>query len=229
VAEEKIGLPLDNRDPALAESWYSQTSIDDYRNNVRGALQAYAGALPGATPGASLQALVRAQDPDLDGDIVAGFERTLATLDAIPAPFEQSILNAASSAQARAARNASADLADLFDGETFALLIGEHEEPATPPADELADLAMNIDMAIAALDRGDVAAAKASFQTLDDGWGDVEGGIRSASRDRYREIELGIADARGALVRPAQPDVQAAGAALRKLRQIIDTALPELR
>src|SRR5262249_2277444 len=129
VAEEKIGLPLDNRDPGLAESWYSQTSIDDYRNNVRGALQAYKGALPDKTSTASLQALVQAKDPALDGEIVAGFERTLAALDAIPAPFEQSVLNAASSAQARAARNAAADLADLVDGDVYAALIGAHEEP----------------------------------------------------------------------------------------------------
>jgi len=229
VAEEKIGLPLDNRDPSLAESWYSQTSIDDYRNNVRGALQAYTGALPDKTATVSLQALVKAKDPALDGEIVAGFQRTLAALDAIPAPFEQSILNAASSAQARAARNSAADLADLFDGDTFALLIGEREEPDVAPADQLVELSANIDKATVAITAGDVTGAQAAYREFDDGWGDVEAGIRSKSRDRYREIESGIAEVRSTLLKPAQPDATAAGAALRTLRQIIDNALPELR
>ena len=226
VAEEKIGLPLDNRDPALAESWYSQTSIDDYRNNVRGALQAYTGALPDKTATLSVQALVKAKDPAVDGQIVAGFQRTLAALDAIPAPFEQSILNAASSAQARAARNLTADLADVFDNETFAVLIGEHEEPEVAPADQLEELAGNIDAAIAA---GDVAGAQAAYREFDDGWGDVEAGIRSKSRDRYREIESGIAEVRQTLLKPAQPDLAASKAALTKLRTTINTAMPELR
>ncbi|MCC7369166.1 MAG: peptidase M75 [Chloroflexi bacterium] len=229
VAEEKIGLPLDNRDPALAESWYSQTSIDDYRNNVQGALQAYAGALPGRAAATSLQALVKAKDPALDADIMAGFQRTRAALDAIPAPFEQSVLNAASSAQARAARNAAADLADLFDNETYALLIGEHEAPDVAPADQLMELSTAIDDASQALGRGDVAAAQTAFRRFDDGWGDVEAGIRSASRERYREIESAIAEVRSTLLKPAQPDRAAASAALTKLRSVIDTALPELR
>jgi CxxC motif-containing protein (DUF1111 family) len=36
-----------------------------------------------------------------------------------------------------------------------------------------------------------VSAVQAAFRDFDDGWGDVETGIRSASRDRYREIESG--------------------------------------
>jgi putative iron-regulated protein len=229
VAEEKIGLPLDNRDPSLAESWYSQTSIDDYRNNVRGALQAYTGALPDKTAAVSLQALVKAQDPALDADIVAGFQRTLTALDGIPTPFEQSILNAASSAQARAARNSAADLADLFDNETFALLIGDHEEPEVAPADQLVELSANIDAASTAVAAGNIAAAQAAYREFDDGWGDVEAGIRSKSRDRYREIESGIAEVRSTLLKPAQPDAAAAAASLTKLRTVINTALPDLR
>ncbi|MGE3267814.1 MAG: imelysin family protein [Chloroflexota bacterium] len=229
VAEEKIGLPLDNRDPSLAESWYSQTSIDDYRNNVRGALQAYNGSLPDATATVSLKALVQATDPALDTEITAGFTRTLAALDAIPAPFEQSVLQPSTSVQARAARNAAADLADLMDNEAYAVLVGEREQPDVAVVDQLTELAVAIDEASAAITAGDITTAKASYTRFDDGWGDVEAGVRSKSRDRYREIESAIAEVRSALLRPAAPDAQAAGAALTRLRQTIDTALPDLR
>lgn len=229
VAEEKIGLPLDNRDPALAESWYSQTSIADYRNNVMGAWQAYTGGSVAGGAGPSLQALVVARDPDLDARISAGFQRSLAAIDAIPTPFEQSVLNAASSAQARAARNVIADLADLFDGEVFALLIGEREETAVSAGDQLAGIAGHVDQALAALANGDLAGAQAAYRAFDDAWYDVEPAVRSKSRDRYRELESVIAEVRSALLKPAQPDPGAAGAALTKLRSAIDSALPELR
>lgn len=229
VAEEKIGLPLDNRDPALAESWYSQTSIEDYRNNVRGALQAYTGAPASGGAGPSLQALVQARDPDLDARVTAGFQRALAAIDAIPTPFEQSILNAASSAQARAARNVVADLVDLFDGEVFALLVGEREEPAVSAGDQLAGIAGNVDQALAALASGDIAGAQSAYRAFDDAWFDVESAVRSKSRDRYRELESAIAEVRSALLKPAQPDPGAAGAALSKLRDAIQSALPDLR
>ena len=54
VAEEKIGLPLTSQDPELAESRFSETSIDDYRDNVRGAYQSYTGTVPGGTASTSL-------------------------------------------------------------------------------------------------------------------------------------------------------------------------------
>ena len=85
-------------------------------------------------PGLSLQSLVQARDPALDAQITAGFQRVFAALDAIPVPFEQSIVNVATSGPARAARNVSADLADLFDQDVSALLFGEPARPAESPA-----------------------------------------------------------------------------------------------
>jgi predicted lipoprotein len=229
VAEEKIGLPLASRDPELAESRFSETSIDDYRDNIRGAYQSYTGGVPGLTPALSLQALVRSRNPALDSEITDGFNRVFAALDAIPVPFEQSIVEVATSGPARAARNVSADLADLVDGEVSALLIGERPETGESPALALARTATAIDDATRALNAGDLPGAIASYTRFDDGWADIEDGVRAKSRDNYREIEGGIGDVRATLLKPAQPEQAAASAALARLRQLINAALPALR
>jgi len=229
VAEEKIGLPLASRDPELAESRFSETSIDDYRDNVRGAFQAYTGAVPGASAQTSLQALLKARDPNLDAQIIQGFNRVFAALDAIPVPFEQSIVEVSTSGPARAARNVSADLADIFDQDVAALLVGERPDTGESPAVALGRLTAAIDDAARALGADDTQGAIDSYTRFDDGWADVEDGVRSKSRDQYREIESGIVDVRATLLKPAQPDPAAAAASLAHLRQVIDTAMPALR
>ena len=93
----------------------------------------------------------------------------------------------------------------------------------------LGRLTTPIDDASRALGGGDVQGAINSYNRFDDGWADIEDGVREKSRDQYRAIEAGIVDVRATLLKPAQPDPAAAGAALAHLRQIIDAAVPDLR
>ena len=86
-----------------------------------------------------------------------------------------------------------------------------------------------VDDASRALAAGDVPDAVTSYTRFDDRWADVEEGVRLSSRDRYREIESAIIEVRQALLKPAEPDPAAAAAALGRLRQVIDSALPALQ
>jgi hypothetical protein len=51
----------------------------------------------------------------------------------------------------------------------------------------------------AALTQGDVATARAAYSQFDNGWFDIEDGVRARSRDAYRSIEDAMADVDRAL------------------------------
>lgn len=58
----------------------------------------------------------------------------------------------------------------------------------------------------AALAIGDVAAARAAYTLFDNGWEDIEDGVRARSRDSYRDIENAMRDAFQALnANPVDP------------------------
>ena len=89
---------------------------------------------------------------------------------------------------------------------------------AQTPAEQLSALATHVDGALAQLDAGDLAGAQAEYQAFDDGWFDIEDGIREQSRESYRAIENAMRDAKVAL----QTDPAAARAALQALREQCD-------
>lgn len=92
---------------------------------------------------------------------------------------------------------------------------------AQTPADQLAALAARVDGAIARLEAGDVAGARAEYAAFEDGWFEIEDGIRAQSRASYRALEGAISDATQALTaEPIQADL--ARAALVRLRQQSD-------
>jgi hypothetical protein len=93
---------------------------------------------------------------------------------------------------------------------------------AQTPAEELAALASHVDLALAQLDAGDIDAARTAYVAFDDGWAEIEDGIRAQSRESYRSIEDAMAGANSAL--HGEPvDVDAARAALQLVRQRCDT------
>lgn len=91
----------------------------------------------------------------------------------------------------------------------------------TSPADQLSQLAQYLDAAQAALAAGDVAGARAAYTAFDDGWFDIEDGIRAQSQTRYRAIEDAMAQAKFAL-RAEPGDVDRALAALQEVRAQTD-------
>lgn len=103
----------------------------------------------------------------------------------------------------------------------FALLLAPSVGRAESPAEQLAALAKHIDAALTRLDAGDVAGARTEYQAFDDGWFEVEDGIREQSRASYRAIEGAMSDAKSAL-RAEPVDAAKARAALVRLREQCD-------
>ena len=104
-------------------------------------------------------------------------------------------------------------------------------EPSTgdSAADDLSGLTHELDEALQALDRGDIAGAQAAYTEFDDGWFDIEDGVRAKSRDAYRDIEEAMSIVKNELIRPESPDVDKAKSAIQALDRVIDAALPDLR
>src|SRR4051794_12532552 len=70
---------------------------------------------------------------------------------------------------------------------------------AATPSENLTNLSKRVDAAIDKLQAGDVAGAKTEYLAFDDGWFDIEDGIRAQSRTYYRSIEDAMGDAKYAL------------------------------
>jgi putative iron-regulated protein len=229
VAHEKIGGPLDAKDPSLAESRYSLTSLVDYKNNLRGALQAYTGDGAGSgARGKGLDRLVQAADPALNQRVLDGFNQLFAALERVPPPFETAILDPAGVTALTEVQTDLATLQDLFDDDLTALLIGSPEATESPADDLSAAATELLGPASQALEAGDLATARERYQAFEDRWQDLEDGVRAKSRDQYRAIEDAMSEVRLALLKPVSPDVTAAQAALRKLVVVIGAALPDL-
>jgi high-affinity iron transporter len=88
---------------------------------------------------------------------------------------------------------------------------------AATPSEELAELLKNVDAATARLEAGDLGGARDAYKRFDDGWFDIEDGIRAQSRAAYRSIEDAMGDAKDAL-RREPVDRDRASAMLAKLR-----------
>ncbi len=79
----------------------------------------------------------------------------------------------------------------------------------------------------AAIDKQDIAAAQASWEAFEAGWGAIEAGVRELSKESYRAIEVAMDEVEDAVVRTEQPiatDVKARTSALRsQIEQFINT------
>jgi uncharacterized iron-regulated protein len=91
VANEKIGKPFEEKNSQLFESRFSHNTLNDIKSNVKGAENVYLGRFPDAnTSGAGLSAYVAQAKPDVDAKIKSQIQASLAALDQIPAPIEES-------------------------------------------------------------------------------------------------------------------------------------------
>ena len=126
VGEAKIGEPYDlyvsgKTTEALyaVESWYSWHSRDDYTNNILSIRNAYFGSRDGSINANSLSKLVAKYNPELDVRVKASITAAAAAIQAIPQPFRNNI----NSAEAAAAMDACAELADVLENELKPFLV----------------------------------------------------------------------------------------------------------
>jgi len=98
---------------------------------------------------------------------------------------------------------------------------------ASSPSDDLSSLVVQVDAATSRLQSGDLAGARAAYQAFDNGWYDIEDGIRDVSRAHYRAIEDAMGDAKYALT--SDPvDQGRALEALQRLRSECDSFISEV-
>jgi tetratricopeptide (TPR) repeat protein len=94
-----------------------------------------------------------------------------------------------------------------------AVKLSQSGAPLNPVLDQLAELRevrIALRKTIAALRKGDVAAAKASYKEFDSHWDDVENYVKDRSGELYRGIESDMAKVTDALLKPAAPNASEA-------------------
>lgn len=89
VANAKMGEVLLMQDPTLEESPYSQNSITDFTNNIRGVENVYLGRY--TTDGVGLENFVREHSLQLDNTIKTQIATAIAALGNITVPFGDAI------------------------------------------------------------------------------------------------------------------------------------------
>ena len=95
VGNEKIGEPLSTKETLGFESRFSHSSLDDFKNNILSAENAYLGRVAFAgTRGSSLSDLVAKANPGLDKRVKQELETAIAALDAVPDPVEPTLTDA---------------------------------------------------------------------------------------------------------------------------------------
>ncbi len=104
---------------------------------------------------------------------------------------------------------------------------GQEQETVAALVADLRALGEHAAASAAALDRGDLAAARAAYAQFDRGWEAVEDEVRARSRDDYRAIERAMAEVRRALL-AEEPDVAAARTGLQTLRGRLSAFLAQL-
>lgn len=103
VGDAKIGEPHSlfvsgQKEEGLyaVESWYSWNSLADYTNNIISIENSYMGGIEGnRDEKSSLSALVAKYDPELDVELKERIKAAKTAINAIPAPFRNSLGNTA--------------------------------------------------------------------------------------------------------------------------------------
>ncbi|NJL47392.1 MAG: peptidase M75 [Leptolyngbyaceae cyanobacterium SM2_5_2] len=109
----KIGEALDSQNPFLLESRFAHSSLQDFKDNLTSAENAYLGsfALQG-TEGQGLSTFVAAIDPALDAEIRVQMQAARTALEAIPGPIERTLCDAEARPQIEAAQE---EILTLFE------------------------------------------------------------------------------------------------------------------
>jgi uncharacterized iron-regulated protein len=94
VGEVKIGKPIETKQDLDFESRFSHNSLNDFKNNLISARNAYMGEVKD-TEGQGISDLVAKQDPALDQEIRTQLDTALKALETVPAPIETKFSDAA--------------------------------------------------------------------------------------------------------------------------------------
>lgn len=122
VASEKIGGPLEAQEPDRFESFASQNTLADLRNNWTGAWNVYRGQRTDGVAAGSLQQHLQQQHPAIAQQLDQQFETARQALWAIPEPIETQIKTPTGVAAIQAAQAAVATISDTLDRQVLPLV-----------------------------------------------------------------------------------------------------------
>ena len=118
VAGGKISEPFLAQDPTLEESPFSQNSLTDFTNNIRGVENVYLGRFN--SNGYGVEDLVREHDLQLDGEIKTRVAAAIQALNIISVPFGEAIIS--QPVQVQNAIDAIENLESILSNELMALV-----------------------------------------------------------------------------------------------------------
>ena len=124
VANEKIGEPLATEETEGLESRFSQTSLNDFQNNLLSVRNAYLGSLSESGSDQSLSSLVAQADPQLDQQVKQELETAIEAVNAIPKPIEQNINDQQALSQMEAAQQEILTLFSTIEEDVLPLVQG---------------------------------------------------------------------------------------------------------
>jgi putative iron-regulated protein len=125
VANEKLGEPFLEKDPQGLESYFSQNTLADIKNNLQGARNVYLGSVPNAqTSGMGLSAYLAKVNPELDAKLKRQFEVAAAALEEVPGPLETSLTEASAATAIQEAQTALEMLHQMVRTEVLPLVAG---------------------------------------------------------------------------------------------------------
>ncbi|NJK41165.1 MAG: peptidase M75 [Acaryochloridaceae cyanobacterium SU_2_1] len=124
VGKEKIGVPLTAKTTDKLESRFSYTSLEDFKNNIQGAENAYRGQITDSSSkgGESLSAWVAQQDPQLDQKIQQEFQAIQTALAALPKPIETQMTDPATLTQLKVSQDAILKVFETFEDQVLPLV-----------------------------------------------------------------------------------------------------------
>ncbi len=101
-------------------------------------------------------------------------------------------------------------------------------QDATKAIQALNDLGKNLDETSAALQKNDLAAAKAAYKKFDDGWDDVEGYVQQFDRKQYQAIEEAMTPVGRELLRNANTTVATVTPLLKTLSDTYNNTIKQM-
>jgi putative iron-regulated protein len=101
LSGERMNVALENRDQEDEHSCFSDNTHNDILNNARSVQNIYLGRY-GAVDGPGIDELVELVDPALNAKLKGQLEASVAAAQAIPAPFDQAIIDDAGRAKVQA-------------------------------------------------------------------------------------------------------------------------------
>jgi predicted lipoprotein len=125
VANEKLGQPLAEKNPKLAESRFSLNTLTDIKSNLQGAQNVYLGSFPDAktSSGKNLSSYIAQVNPALDGTVKQKFKVAAQSLEQISQPLETAILNPKVTDSLKAAQSAIDELRETIEKDVKPLVV----------------------------------------------------------------------------------------------------------